>query len=188
MKPTLKTELVERIFARLIGIYGAQFKSKFSQVEAGVDVGIEIAKAAWATELGGFGDKLEAIAYALDHLPTEHAPNALEFRDICRRAPAKQKPAIEYKPTIEDEARAKAAIASAAKALKPKDMDGIDRHWGTHPVSDAQLKFIFDAARRDPRFQSCVDWMVEKGICTADGHLLKFYRDQSWINATRRAA
>jgi len=188
MKPTLKTELVERIFARLIGIYGAQFKSKFSQVEAGVDVGLEIAKAAWATELGGFGDKLEAIAYALEHLPTEHAPNALEFRDICRRAPAKQKTAIEYKPTIEDEAKAKAAIASAVKSLKPKEHDGIDRHWGTHPRTEQQLKFIFQAAARDARFSSCVSWMVEKGICTADGHLLKYYRDQSWINANRRAA
>lgn len=188
MKPQLRNEWVERIFARLIGIYGAQFKAKFSQLENGVDVGMLIAKEAWANELGGFHDSPEAIAYALDHLPTDHAPNALAFRDLCRKAPRKEVAALPYKSDAESEAKAKRAIADAAKALKPKDMDGIDRHWGTHPRSESQLKFIFDAARRDPRFQSCVDWMVEKGVCTTDGHLLKFYRDQQWHNVTRRAA
>lgn len=88
---TLPEKWIERIFARLQGIYGAQFTSKFSRMDQGVDVGMLNAKSTWADELGNFSDKPEAIAYALDHLPTDHAPNALEFRDICRRAPKKKR-------------------------------------------------------------------------------------------------
>ena len=53
--------------------------------------------------------------------------------------------------------------------------DGIDEHWATHPRSAAQLRMIFDAAERDPRFQRCIASMVERGVCSADGRLLKRY-------------
>lgn len=49
---------------------------------------------AWALELGGFEDRrlLPSIAWALEHLP-ERAPNAVEFRALCRRAPIEPVPA-----------------------------------------------------------------------------------------------
>lgn len=78
---SLPSQWIDRIFLRLIGVYGAQFKAKFSVVENGVDVGMANAKENWAHELRNFSDKPDSIAYALDHLPVERAPNALEFRD-----------------------------------------------------------------------------------------------------------
>ena len=171
----LDSRLVDRIFSRLLGIYGAQFKSKFSVIENGADVGVANAKETWAHELRNFGDNLEAIGYALENLPTDHAPNAIEFRDIARRAPRKEAPALEHKLTEEDHERAKVAAANAAVALKPKFSDGIDQHWATHPRSAMHLRFIFDAAKRDARFQPCIAQMVDKGICTAEGQMLKRY-------------
>ncbi len=90
MKPVLDQKWVAEIFKRLLGIYGAQFKNKFSSLENGVDVGILAAKDIWAQELGTFGSRPESIAWALDNLPTDHAPNAVEFKELCRRAPRKQ--------------------------------------------------------------------------------------------------
>lgn len=173
---SLDSRLVDRIFNRLLGIYGAQFKSKFSVIENGADVGVANAKETWAHELRNFGENLEAIAYALENLPTDHAPNAIEFRDICRRAPRKEAPALEHKLTAEDHERAKSAAASAAAALKPKFSDGIDKHWATHPRTQMHLDFIFGAAKNDARFLPCIEKMVADGICTADGRLLKTYR------------
>ena len=172
---SLPSQWIERIFARLQGIYGQQFTAKFSRMDSGKDVGMLNAKEVWSDELGGFADNGEAIAYALKNLPSDFCPNAIEFRDICRRAPRKEAPALEHKLTEEDHQRAKAAAASAAAALKPKFSDGIDQHWATHPRSAMHLRFIFDAAGRDARFQPCIAQMVEKGICTAEGQMLKRY-------------
>ena len=66
--------------------------------------------------------------------------------------------------------------------------DGIDEHWATHPRSAMQLGMIFDAAKRDSRFQPCIDQMVADGICTKGGQLLKAYRGTSHWETLRRAA
>ena len=80
---------VDRMFARLQGIYGREFTSQFSVIDAnGNDVGMANAKQVWAEELAGFVDKPEAIAFVLKNLP-DRVPNAIKFRDMCRQAPAK---------------------------------------------------------------------------------------------------
>lgn len=179
----LPEQWVSRIFMRLSGIYGAQFRSKFSQMENGVDNGLRIALETWAEELGNFADKPEAIGYALQNLPSDHCPNAREFLELCRRAPKKEAPAITYTPSPEDEAKARAAIAKAAADLKPKFEGGIDRHWATHPRSELHLRFIFDAAKNDSRFRPCVAEMIEQGICTPEGRLQKKYAAGEWVRA-----
>ena len=171
----LDSRLIDRIFNRLLGIYGAQFKSKFSVIENGKDVGVSNAKETWAYELRSFRENLEAIAYALENLPTDHAPNAIEFREICRRAPKKEVPALSHTPTAADMERAREMSHKVAAELKPKFDSGIDRHWATHPRSAMQLRMIFDVAKNDARFRPCVAEMVEQGICTDDGKLLKKY-------------
>lgn len=171
--------VIDRLFSRLQGIYGSAFTSKFSTGldRNGVDNGFENAKAVWADELSGFAENLEAIGYALRNTDPKFPPSAREFLTLCRAAPRKEVPVLVHKLTDEEEAKAKAAIASAAKALKPKISDGIDAHWATHPRSDMHLKMIFDAAVRDARFVRCIEEMIEKGICSENGKLLKTYRD-----------
>lgn len=173
---------VDKIFHRLLGVYGAQFKAKFSVVENGVDVGLMNAKEVWSEELSTFVGLPESIAYALKNLPSERAPNAVEFRELCRRAPKKEAPALEYKPTTEEVDHQRAMAKRLGDAIGAgKIHDGIDTHWATHPRSAAHLDFIFDAADRDNRFKACIEQMVSDGICTFDGHLLKTYRDGSFV-------
>jgi hypothetical protein len=179
----LRHEVADRIVVRLMGTYGQQFAGKFSRKENGIDVGVEMFKESISVELGGFSDNLEAIAYALNNLPADHVPNAIQLRELARKAPKKEVPAIAYTPSPEDEAKAKAAIKKAADELKPKISDGIDRHWATHPRSAMHMKFIFDAAKNDSRFHPCIAELVADGICTEDGHLIKRYSNGSFVKA-----
>jgi hypothetical protein len=116
---------IDRIFLRLIGIYGAQFKAKFSVIENGIDIGMENAKEVWADELASFHDLPDAIAYALKNLPTDRAPNALEFREICRRAPRKEPLALPHHLSPEEIKRNKQRIAEMVGTLaKSKTIGG----------------------------------------------------------------
>lgn len=173
---------VSRIFQSLTGIYGAQFRSKFSQLENGVDVGIAMAAQSWAKELGNFADKPEAISYALDHLPTDHAPNALEFRDICRRAPQKQVQQVEYKPTAEDRERQREMSHKATQAVARKDFDGL--LWAKKPKSQRAMDFVSDAkkhAGRFPALAAVYDFLLENKICNEAGKLLHRWDGQNWV-------
>lgn len=72
---------VDRIFAKLTLTYGQRFLAQY----AGID--LNAVKADWAHELRGLAQSPNAIAHALDHLPTDRPPNVLEFREACRRTP-----------------------------------------------------------------------------------------------------
>lgn len=69
----------DALIARLALRYGAAFMRQYGDADAA------LVKADWAEVLDGVhGD---AIAYALQHLPVERPPNALQFRELCLRAP-----------------------------------------------------------------------------------------------------
>lgn len=174
---------IEKIFSKFEGRYGSLFLDRWR--------GCDMAnvRATWAEELANFADKPECIGHALRTLGTQKYPPTLpEFLEACRQAPRKEAPALRHVPTAEDHDRARVAAEKAANAIKKINGDGIDEHWATHPRSVMQLKFIFDAAARDPRYQRCIEQMVAQGVCTDDGHLLKAYRDGQWWPAVRRAA
>lgn len=75
---SLPASWVDHLFAKLSVRYGAAFLRQWPDADAA------IVKADWAEVLAGFDGK--AIGYALRYLPLT-PPNALQFRDICRRAP-----------------------------------------------------------------------------------------------------
>lgn len=77
----LPTQAVDRIFLRLGSTYGATWDRMWQgQPVAAV-------KTVWMHELSGFdGERMRCIAWAFDNLP-ERAPNAIEFRNLCRKAP-----------------------------------------------------------------------------------------------------
>ena len=84
---TIPSSWVDRIFARLQGVYGREFTGQFSVIDQnGNDAGLENAKTVWAQELGTFAYNSDAIAFALLNLP-ERAPNAIKFKELCRLAP-----------------------------------------------------------------------------------------------------
>lgn len=84
---SLPDSWVESLFKRLAVRYGAAWLRMWE----GVDVAA--IKADWADVLGGF--QPEDIRFALNHLPADRPPNAMQFRDLCRRAPD---PAVQMLP------------------------------------------------------------------------------------------
>ena len=180
----LPAEWVMRIFQRLTGVYGSQFRAKYSHVENGIDIGIAMAAEAWANELGDFVNRPEAISYALDHLPKDHAPNAIEFLDACKRCPRKEENHVrlEYKPTAEDKARQKEMAHKATAAVKPKEFDGL--LWAKKPKSQKAMDFIADGkkhANRFPALAEVFDYLVKEGIANELGKLLYRWDGVQWV-------
>lgn len=183
---SLPDEWVSRIFQRLDGIYGQQFRGKYSRIENGTDIGIAMAKSAWADELRGFRDFPEAIAYALQNLPTEKAPNAIEFRELCRHAPRKQEAvaAIEHKPTLEEIERSKQLAKQATKAVTAMEYDGL--LWAKRPKSQKAISVLFDAKkerRKFPALAEIFDNHVRDGVCDETGKILRRFDGQAWVKA-----
>ena len=115
--PILPSAWVEKIFARLQGIYGREFTGQFSTgMVNGIDAGLENAKGTWAEELGGFVKWPEAIAYALEHLP-ERVPNCIKFKELCRNAPRPEPMKLEQKLTEEQMAANKKRIKEIIDGL-----------------------------------------------------------------------
>lgn len=119
----LPSAWVEKIFARLQGVYGREFTGQFSTgLVNGIDAGIENAKAVWADELAGFAKWPEAIGYALEHLP-ERVPNCIKFKELCRNAPRPEPLKLEHKLTEEQ-------MAANKKRIK-EIIDGLTNHMAT---------------------------------------------------------
>lgn len=109
----LRSELVDRLFARLTVRYGRAFTSQYDGLdEAAV-------KADWADLLGGFDSKPMALKYALDNLP-ERAPTAGQFLAIARRAP---------EPTVAQLPEPKADPERVAQAIKTAQQETKPRIW-----------------------------------------------------------
>ena len=89
---------IDRIFARMFGIYGNSWTSKWATGEElgdGRDLGVEAAKEVWAQELGGFSEHPERIAFALQacrDLP--RPPDLPAFRALCVQAQPATPPAL----------------------------------------------------------------------------------------------
>ena len=118
-QPPLPESWIGRIFDHMSGLYG----SKFSDLWRGSDLGT--VRRIWAEKLAGFADMPKAIKEALDALDDKPYPPTLpEFLALCREAGRRldgHKPAIEYRPTAEEQARADALIKKAAERMTKID-------------------------------------------------------------------
>lgn len=85
---SLPLPVIDRLFSRLGVTYGRDFWSKYEGQDANT------VKASWSHELSGFESALPAIAWALENMP-DSPPNAIQFRNLCRRAPETEKPRLE---------------------------------------------------------------------------------------------
>lgn len=106
---------VDRLFAKLAVRYGVAFTRQYE----GLD--IAAVKEDWADVLAGFDG--ESIAYALRYLPAEKPPTAMQFRDLCRRAPRREDPALpapKTEPSPEVMAKVKDVGKPRAEAFDPK--------------------------------------------------------------------
>ena len=117
---TLPAKVVDRLFERLAATYGRQWYALWA------DTPVNDVKSAWSHELGGFARNLEALAWALEHLP-EAAPNVIQFRNLARQAPSPDVPRLP-EPALDAE-RVKASLrllqSLTNPPLKKENFDGL---------------------------------------------------------------
>ena len=137
----MRSDWIDALFDRLAVRYGALFTRQYD----GID--LAAVKADWAGMLGGLSGA--ALRYGLANL-APLPPNAIQFRDICLRAPA------EFKPMLEAP-RADPAVVAAVRAgiTGPTDraespaavaIRNISRASETRPLTAGQ-RWVLDRCR-----------------------------------------
>lgn len=127
---SIPTKAIDRLFERLAATYGAQWTRQWQ------DVPMADVKTAWAHELSGFSGSLNRIAWALENLPPK-CPNVIEFKNLCRQAPAPEAPRLP-EPKADPE-RVKAELAKLApvrQSVATSQRDG--REWARRIVARSE--------------------------------------------------
>lgn len=106
---SLPLKAIDRLFERLSATYGDDWTRRWAGQEE-----VKV-KTVWAHELAVYAHRLEDIAWALENLPAR-APNAIEFRNLCRSAPRAEAPALPEPKA--DPARLQAELAKLAEVRK----------------------------------------------------------------------
>jgi hypothetical protein len=144
---TLPIKAVDRLFERLGATYGEQWNRQW------VNIPINDVKSAWGHELSGFAGQLEAIAWGLENLP-ERCPNVIEFRNLCRRAPAPELPRLPEPKADPERMRRELSKLGQIKqqVLSVKTLDSkewarrlIARHEGGENLKPVVLRFAREA-------------------------------------------
>ncbi len=78
---------IDRLFKRLSATYGAEWDRALGATPE------TDAKSVWAHELDQFKGSLHRVAWALENLP-ERCPNVIQFKNLCRQAPAPDEAAL----------------------------------------------------------------------------------------------
>lgn len=148
---SLQTKAVDRLFERMAATYGAAWVRQWADVPPS-DV-----KTAWAHELSGYASEtgLKAVAWALENLP-DRVPNAIQFRNLCRLAPATEAPRLPEPKA--DPQRLAAELAKLgnirAKVVSESRVDHkawakriIARHDAGDRINPTTLRFAREALR-----------------------------------------
>ena len=144
---SLPIKAIDRLFERLGATYGATWTRQWA------DIPIGDAKSAWAHELAGFNGQLEALAWGLENLP-EKCPNVIEFRNLCRRAPAPELPRLPEPKADPERMRRELSKLGQIKqqVLSVKTLDSkewarrlIARHEGGENIKPVCLRFAREA-------------------------------------------
>jgi len=102
---------IDRLFERLALTYGSAWQNSFGAAPI-MDV-----KSMWQHELGSFlqnKETMKRIVWALNNLP-ERVPNVIQFKNLCRMAPAPEVPMLPAPPA--DPARVAAELAKLAPIM-----------------------------------------------------------------------
>lgn len=144
---SLHIKAIDRLFERMAASYGAQWTRQWQDVPM-VDV-----KTAWANELDVFSASLHRVAWALENLPPK-CPNVIEFKNLCRQAPAPEVPRLP-EPKADPE-RVRAEISKLgelrAKVATGSAVDGkawaraiMTRYHACERVNPTTLRFAREA-------------------------------------------
>jgi hypothetical protein len=113
-------------------------------------------KTLWAHELSTYANSLHRIAWALENLPPR-CPNVIEFKQICRQAPAPETLALP-EPKADPE-RLKQELAKLADIKKAALADRVDhkawakkilaRYTAGERINPTSLRFAREALRHE---------------------------------------
>ena len=190
--PDRMAVVITKLFARLQGIYGTSFTSKFAtgvNAKTGLDDGWENAKSVWAEDLAGFSDRLEVIADALKHVDPDRPPTSRQFQQLCNDASKhaelrKPQKALPYVPTADDRERAKAMANAAAKAISGKSDDYDPLLWARRPKSQKAADAVIEGAKKSAVLEAILADLRTDGIVSECGKLMKRYKGQNqWVTA-----
>jgi hypothetical protein len=131
---SMPLQAVDRLFSRLTMTYGPSFTRTFD----GLD--LNEVKSLWSHELSFYNthEKMSDIAWALENLP-ERAPNVIEFKNLCRKAPKREAPKLPEPKANPERLKAELAkLMAPAKeaAAKAQFTDG--REWARRIVEKQQ--------------------------------------------------
>jgi hypothetical protein len=147
---SLSLKAVDRLFERLALTYGKQFTDMYSNLDH------SSVKTMWAHELSTYANSLHRIAWALENLPAR-CPNVIEFKQICRQAPAPEATALP-EPKADPE-RLKRELAKLAEIKKAAVADRVDhKAWAKkilanytagQRINPTVLRFAREALRNE---------------------------------------
>ncbi len=147
---SLPLQAVDRLFSRLTATYGRQFLDLYEGLDSNA------IKTSWSHELAGFAQRLPDVAWALENLP-ERAPNAIEFRNLCRKAPSVDTMQLPAPPADPGRIRAELAklkpLIDAARAVGGNaNLDWarriVEKHEAGVKVNALPLKMAREALAR----------------------------------------
>jgi hypothetical protein len=188
-RPTaLPDAWVRKLFAELHGNYGSRWLTMWATGEKladGSDAGVAVAMRVWAEKLAGFSDKPEAIKGVLANLPID-VPSLPKFLELCReqaRRVGNEAPKIAYTPTAEDLQRQREAAQKVAEAAQKKTHNFDPMRWCRKPGSQIAMDHIVEEARSrgNQVLAKVLDELIETGICTQAGKLLKRWELGAWV-------
>lgn len=148
---SLPSKAIDRLFDRLATTYGAEWVNRWQGLDS------QAVKSLWGYELSGFSDRLEAVAWALEHLPPR-APNAIEFKALCRMAPAPEMPKLPEPKADPERLRAELAKLGEMRAKLSTGHTVDHRAWarrimgryeGGEKVNPTTVRFAREALHLD---------------------------------------
>lgn len=145
---SLPLKAVDRLFDRLAATYGNEWARRWEGLDHAA------IKTLWSHELAVFVSRLDAVAWALENLPPR-APNVIEFKALCRAAPAPEAPRLPEPKA--DPARVAAELAKLAPLRQAAAATSVDhkawakrlqaRHEAGDPLKPIQIRFYREALR-----------------------------------------
>lgn len=118
---SLPIKAIDRLFERLGMTYGKAWSNLWDGMP------VQDVKSLWAHELAFYANHLDDVAWALENLP-ERAPNIIEFRNLCRKAPRKE--VLKLDNNKADPERVASELSKLRDALKVKAMPvGDSKEW-----------------------------------------------------------
>lgn len=122
---------VAAIFARLQLAYGNRFGQQYGKADD-ADV-----RADWRKRLAAISP--ERIRYALEHLPPDHPPNAMQFVALCKQMPQKPLQAISGPPATTPPGQVLDRLAGTIQALGGASPTGHDPRAWAYRLRDREL-------------------------------------------------